>query len=218
MMDEFIYAAGSLIVWSALYRDNPFFKVSQRLIVGLYLGYTITSGLDVLYNRIYTPFFIEGNFTILLLLGTLLGILSLARLIKGVQWISRYPISVLAGIGAAVSVTGAMGAQIVGQLAMPSLTSLDSILLVLGAFTSITYFLFSVKHTGVLRYTAYVGRIFLMVALGCMLGLEFMSNISMSIGTMPHLVRVPGAYVTIVALIILVAAIFYDRQHALSFD
>ena len=212
MIDELIYAAGSLIVWSALYRDNPFYKISQRLIVGLYLGYTITSGLDVLYSRTYVPIFIEGKIFSILLIGTLLGVLSLTRLLKPIQWVSRYPISILAGIGAAVTVTGAISADIIAQLEMPSFTTLDGILLVIGTFTSITYFLFTLKHTGGLYYAAFVGKIFLMVALGCMLGLEFMSNISMSIGTMPYLVKVPGAYITIIALIILTAGIIYDRR------
>jgi len=213
MIDELIYAAATLMIWSALYRDNPLFKIGQNLIVGLYLGMTITSGLDVLYRKAWTPLFIEGKFLSLITVGTIIGILIFARLIKGKEWIARYPIAVLTAIGGSVAVSGAMGTQILGQLQMPPLTSIDNILMVVGVFTSMTYFLFSVRtQNPIFKLSTQIGKIFLMVALGCMLGLEFMTNVSLPIGALPHLVTGPGVYVTIPALIILVAAIIYDSR------
>ena len=213
MIDEIIYAAATLIVWSALYRDNPFFKFAQRLIVGLYLGMTITSGLDVLYTKSYIPIFEEGKFFSLVMVGTILGILSLARLVKGGEWISRYPLSVLAGIGGSVALTGAMGAQILGQLQIGALTTLDGILMAVGTFTTLTFFLFAVKSKSpILKLSVNIGKIFLMVALGCMLGLEFMTNVSLPIGSMPHLVKGPGVYVSAVALVILAVDILSHQR------
>jgi len=213
MIDELIYAAATLMVWSALYRDNPLFKISQNLIIGLYLGMTITAGLDVLYTKAWIPIFVGGKFFSLLTIGIVLGILMLTRLVKGVGWVARYPIAVLTAIGGSVAVTGAMGTQILGQLQMPPLTSLDNVLMVVGVFTSITYFLFSVRSQNpIFRLSTQIGKIFLMVSLGCMLGLEFMTNVSLPIGSLPHLVLGPGAYVTTVAIIILAAAIVYDSR------
>ena len=217
---EVIQAICMLMAWSLLYRENKIYRVAEAMTIGLFLGVTLNYAVDVLYKRVYTPLFIEGRWLSWVLVVTILGILFYTRFIKSIWWISRWPIAILGGVGSAVAVRGALGPMILKQLhtlpvaGQDPLTALNRIIMPLATFTALCQFIFTREQRGVLGGLAFIGRLFLMVAFGFMLGTFLMSNIAFAINNMATLATPPGAYVTIVAIIILIIAIIRDYTRA----
>lgn len=148
-----------------------------------------------------------------LILPMILGLLYLTRFIPQYAWLSRWPIALSIGSGAGLSITALMQADIMRQL-QASMVSLDpnsiinqaayevgaadpiylgmggvinNILILIGLLTVISYFFFSLKHTGALGLSAKLGIWFLMVSFGASFGYTVMARISLLIGRMQFL-------------------------------
>lgn len=213
---EVVQAICMLMAWSLLYKENKIYRVGEAMTIGFFLGVTLKYAVDVLYKRVYTPLLIEGKWMSWVLVVTILGILLYTRFIKSIWWISRWPVAILGGVGAAVAVRGALGPMILKQLhTLPApgpdpLTTFNRIIMPIATFTAFCQFIFTKEQRGALGVLTFIGRLFLMIAFGFMLGTFLMSNIAFAINNMATLAKPPGAYVTIVALILLVIALARD--------
>jgi len=174
-------------------------------------------GLDIIYKRVFLAYsdFTAGTISAGPLIGVyiaaILGIAMWTRLYEPTQWLARWPIAVLTGIGAAISIRGTVEASLVKQLVMPSWTAggmatINAIIIAVGTFCSISYFLFTKRQEGPLYISALIGRITMMIAFGTSLGLFLMSNINFAVGQMTTLMVWPGIIITIIAC----AAVAYD--------
>lgn len=212
-----MWATAFVMAWSLLYRENFAFRVAENLTIGLFLGFTVYTGLGVIWSRVimaYSDFAagsISGLALISMYVAAFLGVLTWTRLYEPTQWLARWPLAVLTGLGTGIAVRGAVEAQIVEQLVMPNwaaggLATINAILIAIGTLTVLSYFLFTQRQEGPLYATAFIGRIFMMVAFGTMLGLFLMSNIAFAVGQMQTLTAWPGIIVSILA----VAAVAYD--------
>jgi hypothetical protein len=212
-----MWATAFVMAWSLLYRENFAFRVAENLTIGLFLGFTVYTGLNVIWSRVimaYSDFSagsISGIALISMYIAAFLGVLTWARLYEPTQWLARWPLAVLTGLGTGIAVRGAVEAQLVEQLVMPNwaaggLETINSILIAVGTLTVLSYFLFTQKQEGPLYVSSFIGRVFMMVAFGTMLGLFVMSNIAFAVGQMQTLMAWPGIIVSIIA----VAAIAYD--------
>jgi hypothetical protein len=212
-----MWATAFVMAWSLLYRENFAFRVAENLTIGLFLGFTVYTGLTVIWSRVimsfsdYSAGTITGTALIMVIIATILGILTWARLYEPTMWISRWPLAVLTGLGTAVAVTGAVEAQIVKNLAMPDWTAggldtINAIIITVGVLSTLSYFLFTQKQEGPLYVSSFIGRVTMMIAFGTMLGLFLMSNIAFATGQIIALMAWPGIIVSIIAC----AAIIYD--------
>jgi hypothetical protein len=212
------WATAFVMAWSLLYRENFLFRIAEHLTIGLFLGFTVYTGLDVIYKRVimaasdYSAGTITGIALVGTYIATALGVLIWARLYEGTQWLARWPLAVLTGVGTGVAVRGAIEASIVKQLVMPSWAegglkgAIDAIIIALGTIAVLSYFLFTQKQEGPLYISALFGRIIMMIAFGATLGLFVMSNIAFAVGQMQTLMAWPGIIISIIAC----AAILYD--------
>jgi hypothetical protein len=98
----------TLSVYSYLYCDNPFFRATENLLVGLGLGislqWTWFSFLKPdLYDRFVAPAFDPAvevyRPDLVLLIPAALGALVLLRISPKAGWVSRYPIAFMVGYG-----------------------------------------------------------------------------------------------------------------------
>jgi hypothetical protein len=206
-------------IWSIVYRENMAYRIAESLAIGLLLGFTVYTGLEVIYNRVFKAYssYSAGNLTAGVLLSVyiaaILGILIWTRLYEPTQWIARWPLAILTGIGTGIAVRGAVEAQITKQLVMNSwyvagdwLASINAILIAVGTFTTMSYFLFTHKQEGPLYISTLIGRIFMMIAFGTMLGLFLMTVMAYPVGMVFQMMKFPA----IIAVIIACAAIVYD--------
>ena len=183
----------TLFTYSFLYKDNPFYKFAEHLVIGLAGGYYIvTVWFQIIKPKLMTPLFQQGN----LVLGfpLILGLFMWARYIPKYSWISRWSIAFYLGVSAGLSVPSVMQAYVIRQI-QATMLPVDfhsyqgwmSLLIIVGVLTSLAYFFFSAEHRGLLGVSAKVGIWFIMIGFGATFGYTVMSRISLLIGRVQFL-------------------------------
>lgn len=140
-----------------------------------------------------------GIATIYYIIPSLMGLLILARMFKGVEWMSKYPIAFYVGYGAGLSITIMIHANILEQLAssiqsLPDLYNQSGFLLVsyllfvVGLLCSLLYFYFSASQRGpIMQNATRMGVFVLMITFGAQFGFTIMARISLLISRMQFL-------------------------------
>jgi len=183
----------TLFTYSFLYKDNPFYKFAEHLVIGLAGGYYIvTVWFQIIKPKLMTPLFQQGN----LVLGfpLILGLFMWARYIPKYSWISRWSIAFYLGVSAGLSVPSVMQAYVIRQI-QATMLPVDfhsyqgwmSLFIIVGVLTSLIYFFFSAEHKGLLGVSAKVGIWFIMIGFGATFGYTVMSRISLLIGRVQFL-------------------------------
>lgn len=186
-------------IFSFLYKDNPFYKLAEQIFVGLSAGYWL---IYVIYKTLIPNLFdkliqdFSGN--LILLLPMLLGLMMLARVIPKAQWISRYPLAIVVGTGAALNILRYLKSDLINQVAatminpfaQPTLVEqIGTILVIIGTICGVYYFYFSKKQEGMFQIPSKIGIWFLMVSFGATFGYTVMARISLLIGRLEFLLR-----------------------------
>ena len=154
----------SLFIFSFLYRDNPFYKFAEHLLVGVSVGYFLVISIDnVLVPKIADRLLRQNDWSVIVPL--LAGALILARLIpKWSRW-SQLALAVVIGVGAGVAIPATLQAQILTQMkatmfsfippenSIGWLYILERIVILLGLTSVLAYFFFSKEHKGALGST-----------------------------------------------------------------
>lgn len=189
-----IAAILTLAIFSFLYRDNPFYKLAEGLLIGLSIGFTLV----ILWNAtiiglLIRPLFVDGHYT--LIIPLILGLLMFSRLIpKTASW-SRIPLAVMIGSGAGVAIPAMLDARTLKQMSatvVPLFTSasgfdFSGLIVLVGVLTSLSYFFFSRAHSGLLGKSARFGTYILMIFFGTTFGYTVMSRMSTLIGRLEFL-------------------------------
>lgn len=177
----------TLAIFSFLYRENPFFRFAEHLLVGLSAGYfTVISVQGTLVPKVLEPLK-AGDFWVAI--PFILIILILGRLTEKTRPASRIPLALVIGAGAGVAVPALLQARILVQLAatMKPLNSVANVLILAGVITTLIYFFFSREHKGWWGRLAAVGTWYLMIFFGATFGNTVMSRISLLIGRLEFL-------------------------------
>lgn len=193
----------TLSIYSFLYKDNPFYKFAEHLVVGVSAGYFVIilwhNGLQPnLFDRLD-----DGNFYLLwlnsskpwYLIPSLLGVMMWTRFSRRWSWVSRWPIAMYMGIAAGVAVPLEMKNRVNLQLysSMRSVnfenffgnslldggSGLSQLIIFLGTLAALFYFFFSKEHTGVFKGVARLGIWILMIGFGASFGYTVMGRISL---------------------------------------
>jgi hypothetical protein len=178
-----IAALLTLCIFSFLYRDNPFYKFAEHLLVGVSVGYVLVIALNTtVMPKLINPVFKQGRFDYIV--PGILGLFMLVRFFPKIAWLSRISIALIIGAGAGVAIPATIQAKIFAQMqaTMINFASLDGIIVFVGIATTLAYFFFSKEHKGWFGKTAKVGTWFLMVFFGATFGYTVMSRISLLIG------------------------------------
>lgn len=144
-----------------------------------------------LFSKLAEDF--SGN--MILLIPAALGILMLMRLFPKTQWLSRYPLAIMVGTTAGISLLRHMKSDILQQVAATMINPfsgtpseiIGKLLLIIGTVTGIYFFYFSKKQEGVYKVPAKIGTWFLMVSFGATFGYTVMARISLLIGRLEFL-------------------------------
>ena len=177
----------TLAIFSFLYRENPFFRFAEHLLVGLSAGYfTVIAVQGTLVPKVLEPIK-AGDFWVVI--PCILIILILGRLTEKTRPASRIPLALVIGAGAGVAVPALLQARILVQLSatMKPLDSVANVLILTGVVTTLIYFYFSREHKGWWGRLAAVGTWYLMIFFGATFGNTVMSRISLLIGRLEFL-------------------------------
>ena len=190
----------TLMVFSYLLGDNPLFRLAAHIFVGVSVGYAVVVAWhSVLWPRLFAPLTQDPLANWIAWPPLVLGLLLLARARSGWSWLANLPMGFLFGVGAAVSVGGAVLGTIYPQV-RASFVSLnpqsyggnwggvvDGLILALGTIGTLFYFYFVAPRPegrgglwrGVQRFWGAVGRWAIMVAFGAIFAGAILSRLSL---------------------------------------
>ncbi len=177
----------TLCIFSILYKDNPFYKFAEHLVVGVSAGYfAIILYYSSFIPKVWVPVVQQHKF--IYLVPTILGVLMWTRFSRKRSWMSRYPIAAYMGIGMGVAIPVTMQAFILVPLyatmqpmGFTSLSLFNNLLVALGVLCALIYFFFSKEHTGAFGGAATIGIWILMIGFGAGFGLTVMGRVSLLI-------------------------------------
>ncbi len=180
----------TILVFSFLYKENPFYRFAEYLLVGISVGYyLVIICRNTIYPLVIEQLFFEGEY--LVLVPVCLGLLMFARLNKRWAYLSRLPLSLMIGFGAGISIPAMLQARILRQMSasMQSLATINGVVILVGIISTIAYFYFSKRQEGVFGKVTRLGTYFLMVFFGATFGYTVMSRISLLIGRFEFILR-----------------------------
>ena len=186
----------TLGIYSFLYRDNPWYKLSEAIFVGVSAGYWV---VVLFWDNFYSKFWLGHGDDPWLWVGAILGFLMLLRLVPKIGWISRWPLAFIVGATAGLWMMNYFASNIMAQVQntiMPLFGTgytasfgavVGNLVIVVGTFSGLVYFFFSKAHTGAFGATARVGIWFIMITFGASFGYTVMSRMSLLIGRIDFL-------------------------------
>lgn len=194
-----IMAICILGMFSFLYKENPFYRLTEHAFVGAGAGYAISTAFTTIRNNAWVPLTTKGTYH--MIVPIILGLLLYARFVKQYAWMSRWSISYLVGIGVGMSLITAFSAQVVVQLRASFITflvkdgagklilsrSINNAIIVLGLLSCLAYFVFSVERKGIMKPIAIPGRWILMLTFGVAFGNVVAGRINLLIGALKSL-------------------------------
>jgi len=187
IISNIVAALLTLFIFSFLYKDNPFYRFAEYLLVGVTMGYAI----PLVYTNafipfVYRPIFLEGNFW--LIIPSILGILYTFRFSEKLSWLSRYPIVFgmgIVGMGVPMSMHSSVLVQM--RYAMRPIDNINTLIIFIGTVSILLYFYFSKPHKGLYGKFTNIGIWFMMVGFGASFGYTVMARISLLIGRIQFL-------------------------------
>ena len=96
-MEHFSLWVGAFLtlgIFSFLYKDNPWYKLTEAIFVGISAGYWF---VVLFWDNFYGKFWVGKGEDHFLWIGAALGFLMLLRLIPKIGWISRWPLAFVVG-------------------------------------------------------------------------------------------------------------------------
>jgi len=179
----------TLCIFSFLYKDNPFYKFAEHLLVGVSMGYAV----PLVYEKAYIPYvhipiFIEHKF--IYIIPAIIGIFYIFRFSRNLSWLSRYPIVFsMAAVGMSVPLSMHSSVLVQMRSAMLPVDNINTLLIFIGTVTILMYFYFSKAHTGLYGKVSRVGVWFMMIGFGASFGYTVMARMSLLIGRIQFLVQ-----------------------------
>jgi len=176
----------TLGLFSWMYKENAWFRVVEHVFVGASLGHLAITGFQNVKDIAWTP--AVSGAKPLMWFPIIAGLMLFSRWAPKYAWVSRVPMGFLVGTTAAVTMNGAIKAQLVEQAiaTMMPLTSINNILFVVLTISATTYFLFTMQDKRVAPVMN-IGKYAMMIAFGATFGQTVMSRISLFTGRMQFL-------------------------------
>ena len=197
ILGTWLAALFTLSIFSFLYRDNPFYKFAEQVFVGLSAAYWLVNIIySILLPNLFSKLITDLGGNLILLIPASLGIMMLMRLHPKTQWISRFPIAIMIGTTAGISMLRYMKSDILNQVTATMINPfaaatvsgiIGNLLLILGTICGVYFFYFSKKQEGVFAVPSKLGIWFLMISFGATFGYTVMARISLLIGRLEFL-------------------------------
>ncbi len=197
----------TLMIFSFLYKDNPVYKLAEHIFLGISLGYSWCFAFwnNIMPNAVDPLRGDDPNLWVLI--PIVLGIFIVLRVIPKLSWLSRYSFAVLiggfAGLAIPTEFAGRFlpqivstmnplwppgGAASIGGIGPAVILLLTQLFLLVGVFSTVVFFFFSLEHKGVVGKISRIGVLFIMVSFGAAFGYTVMGRISLLIGRFQFLI------------------------------
>jgi len=221
-----IWLAALFTIWiySIAFRDNVFFKFAEHTFVGAAAGHSIVYGFDNVRRYGWDPL-MKG--ALLYAVVFLLGVILYTRYHKKYFWVSRFPLSVMVGIGIGLSMRATVTAEFIAQiqstavmkvLGVDAWTGFSNLLFIIIVLTVVYFFIFTLPsmHAGKLGIISRIARFGMMAAFGYSFANTVLSRFNMIFGRLDFLMSswlpLPGAMVALPIVLILLAYAMIPAQ------
>lgn len=176
----------TLGLFSWMYKENPWFRLVEHVYVGAALGHLAVTGYQNVLDIAWKPATQQGKY--LMWLPLFMGVLLFSRWSRKYMWVSRSSIGFLVGTLAAVSMTNAIRAQLLSQVAatMMPLNSVNNIIFFAVTASATMYFIFTLQQKWAAPIMD-IGKYGMMIAFGATFGNTVMSRISLFTGRLQFL-------------------------------
>jgi hypothetical protein len=189
----------TLMCLSFLYKENPFFRLTEYIFIGLASGYGFAASLRLFINQALNPIFIDGSLTFIIPL--ILGALFYTQYTKKYSMFYRLPLSLAIGYGLGVTIWSVMDAYFVRQVIATMLplftggdlmTTVDNLVLVVGTILSLSYFVLSREQKGAWGTITRIGKYFVLITLGAVFGSTVLGRMQLIIQRIQFLTGDPA--------------------------
>jgi hypothetical protein len=216
-----IWMAAVFTIWiySVAFRDNDFFKFAEYTFVGAAAGHSLVYAVDNL-RRYGWDNMMGGAY--LYAVVFLLGILLYSRYHPQYYWVSRYPLSIMVGLGIGLSMRSVITAEFIAQIKSTASISLFSgslwkivqnWIFVILVVSTVYFFIFTIPeaHEGGLSIIPKIARYGMMAAFSYSFANTVLSRYNMIFGRLDFLytqwLPLTGAIIALpVVLVLLVYA------------
>jgi hypothetical protein len=214
-IEVWIGAALTLMVFSFLWRDNPFYKFAEHLFVGVTAAYWMVMGFwSTLWPngvvklvpaaiRVTDPAAPRPPAEPLVLVPVLLGVFMLLRLWPRYAWLARWPTAFAVGATLGYNLVRVLRSNFVHQISAtvsPGLVVADPAgvawgatinqwLMVAGTASGLAYFTYTRRGGGTFGRLARLGLWFLMVAFGASFAYAVMGRVTVLVGRLRFLLE-----------------------------
>lgn len=201
----------TLLVFSYLIGDNPLFRFTIYLFIGVSSGYAATAAwYYILVPKLFSQLG-NANQLILMIVPLVLSISLLAKLSPRISWIGSFAMAVLVGVGAATAIGGALIGTLVpqAQAAMNSFSLgsttgsaalvklFEATVMFLGTVLTLAAFHFttrrasdgSVKPSPFMDGLGKAGRVFISITLGVLFAGVYMAALTAMIERLSSLIH-----------------------------
>lgn len=186
-------------IYSFLYKDNPFYRACEHLLIGLSVGFSLVLLWNsVLLPKLLQPLFVRGQ--LLSLIPFCLSLLMVLRLKSSLAHWSKPVLALVIGSGAGLSIPAMFEARILQQMAasikpfgmvgdgsVSALMLLGMLVSLVGVITVMIYFFYTRPDTRFFNGISQVGVYFLMVFFGATFGYTVTSRMTLLIGRVEFL-------------------------------
>jgi len=195
-MDPSVWVAAllTIFIYTIAFKDNPFYRFAEHVLVGLSSGYLFIVTWRFIYDQTITPFSTGKG---MLVAGTslVLGVLIFTKFSKRLTWLSNLSIAVLVGTATGLTLRGYLFAQLLDQITasivpivkLQPFDMVNTILSLIIVVGTLTYFLFSLEHKGPVGILAKIGRYGMMAAFGAAYGGTVMTRLTIFIQRVQYL-------------------------------
>ncbi len=188
----------TLMVLSFLYKENPFYRLTEYVFIGLSSGYGFAAGLRLFINQALTPIFVDGS--LVFIIPVVLGALFYTQFTKKYSVFYRLPLSLAIGYGLGITIWSVMDAYFIRQVRATMiplftgnlLTTFDNLVLVLGTILSLSYFVLSREQKGSWGAITRIGKYFVLITLGAVFGSTVLGRMQLIIQRIQFLVGDPA--------------------------
>lgn len=190
----------TIAIISYIYRDNFLFRIAESVMVGIAAGYTLVM---IYFQTLHTDLVLDLAFgkeptRWLKIVPAILGVMLATRLFPKVSWLSRFPLSIMIGIGIGqglplglqgsvmeqirgtikIDFPGQFARLMIGDWAALGLIA-GNIIIVVGSICGLLYFFFSKAHTGAFGRVAKCGVYIIMIGFGASFGYTIQGRIAL---------------------------------------
>ncbi len=211
-LELWVGALLTFMIFSFLYKDNPFYKFAEHLFVGVSAAYWMVQGfwatlMPNLFGRLYPPMvrfalpsIADNPARPLQIIPLIFGLLLLTRLVPRISVWSRLAMGLIIGFTAGTNLTRYIQSDFVSQIGHTMVPLLDmrngsvaigqsfsNIVMVTGVLSGLVYFFFSKERSGLTQKVSRYGIYILMISFGASFGYTVMARISLLTGRMEFL-------------------------------